>query len=164
MLQYSTTLNKDRMAAMKTALDSGFLFIFASSTGLPPASADVALDMVSTHTLLGKVSANAGGGTGLTFATPTGNILTKTSSETWSTGNMTFSGAQATGGTDTLTACFYRFCAAGDNGQGADSGSTPRIQGTIGTDISHDMVVPTASFVEGTNFTLNAEQIQGGNV
>ena len=162
MLSFSTTLKKAMLNAtgLKGIMDSGFIYIFASTAGVAPTSADTALDMSGTHTLLGKVSANAGGSTGITFTSATTGTISKASAETWSTGSMTFSGAQSA--TTPLTAVFYRHCEAGDNGQGADNGtSTARVQGLIGTLLPSDMIVASTSLASGTAFgPLTAYQIQ----
>lgn len=138
-----------------------FIYLFA---GTVPADADTALDTGTTHTALGKISSNAGGSTGCTLAAASGGVIAKNTSETWSTGNMTFSGFGATGGTDTLTATFFRICSASDNGQGS-GGSNMRIQGTIGTigDGVYDMLLSSTSLTEGNNFVLAAFQINLSN-
>jgi hypothetical protein len=117
-------------------LTGGFIYIFA---GPVPANADAALDMtVSTglHTQLVKIAADAvpvdSGVTGLQFAAAAASrALSKLASQTWA-GKINFVGKdQGSAGVSPLTATFYRFCAAADNGQGAGTGSTPRIQGTV---------------------------------
>lgn len=122
-------------SSLKEQLDNGFIFIFA---GAVPADADAALDMVGTHTLLAKIAADAvpadAGVTGLQFAAAASNrAIPKLGSQTWA-GKVHFVGKDAAqAGVGPLTATFYRFCAAADDGQGAGTGSTPRLQGTVAT-------------------------------
>lgn len=120
-------------SSVKEQLDAGFLYIFA---GAVPADADAALDMASTHTLLAKIAADAvpadAGVTGLTFgATAANGAIAKASAQTWAA-KVHFVGKDAAqAGVGPLTATFFRFCAAADNGQGAGTTSTPRLQGSV---------------------------------
>lgn len=120
-------------SSLKEQLDNGFLYIFA---GAEPATADTALDMVGTHTLLAKIAADAvpadAGVTGLQFAAAAVNrAIAKLGSQTWAA-KVHFVGKDAAqAGVGPLTATFYRFCAAADNGQAAGGGATPRLQGTV---------------------------------
>ena len=137
----------DALNAMKASLDGGFLYVFA---GPVPANAADALNVVDDHTELVKMSVNGDGTTGLTFATATGALLSKTVSEVWK-GVIAFSGAEDT--ETTLVPTFYRFCATGDNGRGAATG--PRVQGTVGGPSSGaDLVRATNDMTDnGTNET-----------
>lgn len=148
-------------AGASSGTGSMFTYLFA---GTVPVDADTALNLSTTHTALGKISSNAGGGTGCTLTTPSGGVIAKNASETWSTGNMTFSGFGATGGTDTLTATFFRICEGADNGQGS-GGSNMRIQGTIGAIGAgiFDMLLSSTSLTEGNNFVLAAFQLNLAN-
>lgn len=149
--------------AAGSSAGSGSMFIYLYA-GTVPADADTALNTATTHTVLGKISSNAGGSTGCTLTTPSGGVIAKNASETWSTGNMSFTGFGATGGTDSLVATFFRVCTGSDNGQGA-GGSNPRIQGTIGaigTGV-YDMMLSSATLTEGNNFTLAAFQLNSTN-
>lgn len=111
---------------VKEQMTLGFLYLFA---GTVPASADVALNMSTTHTEVVKISNNATA-TGLTFDNPAGSILSKAAAETWS-GTVNITGFE--GSLTSITPTFYRFCAAGDNGQGTANSSTGyRVQGTVG--------------------------------
>ncbi|HRO59335.1 MAG TPA: hypothetical protein PK177_09255 [Burkholderiaceae bacterium] len=112
------------LTALKDELDGGRMYWFS---GPVPTSADDALDMVNDHTQLVMMTESGDGSTGLTFAVPAGTAMLKNAGETWS-GLIAFDGAEDS--ETTLTATFYRFCAAGDNGRGA--ASSARIQGTIG--------------------------------
>lgn len=120
-------------SSVKAQLDSGFLYIYA---GAVPADADAALDMVGVHTQLVKVAADVtpvdNGVAGLTFAASASNrALAKNASQVWA-GVINFVGKDAgQAGVSPLQATFYRFVSAADNGQGAGSGSTPRIQGSV---------------------------------
>ncbi len=118
-------LFQDALAAVRTALNGGFLYFFA---GAVPADADIALDMVNTHTQLAVLSVDNDGSTGLSFAAPVGPVLSKTGSEVWE-GTIAFDGKEAS--ETTLTATFFRFCPTGDDGRAA-GGSGARVQGTVG--------------------------------
>lgn len=142
-------------ASLKTQLDGGFIYIFA---GPVPATADAALDMTNLHTQLAKIAANDpavdDGTVGLTFAAVASNrALVKSANETWAA-RVHFDGKDAgAAGTDALTATFYRHCAAGDNGRAAGSGSTPRIQGTVGVS-GADMVLTNVALFDNNANTV----------
>lgn len=140
-------------SSVKEELDNGFLYIFA---GTVPTDADAALDMVATHTLLAKIAADAvpadAGVVGLTFAASAADgAIAKNSGETWA-GKVHFVGKDAgSAGVSPLTATFFRFCDAADNGQGAGGAATPRIQGTVGTS-GADLILTSVSLSDnGTN-------------
>jgi hypothetical protein len=129
--------------SMKAGLDSGFLYLFS---GPVPVSADDAID--GSSVMLAKISVNGDGVTGLTFsATATGGVLTKTSSEAWS------STIAATG-----TTTFYRFCEASDAGS-ASSTTAKRVQGTVGTTVASDGVLTSTSLTAGNTQTISLFQI-----
>lgn len=116
----STLSNALRTAILGTQgvselLVNGAIHVFA---GPIPTNADDALDVGGAHTLLITIDA---GGSGVTFDTPINGVLPKLSSETWG-GTFVADG----------TPSFYRFCASGDDGEGAGGASTYRIQGTAG--------------------------------
>ena len=112
--QASTGLRNTMLAAYKTALDSGFINIYA---GTVPASAD---DALGGATLLCVISNNSTSG-GLTYATaPASGVLSKQASQVWS-------GVNVAGG----TATFFRAVANSDSG--TSTTSQPRIQGSVGT-------------------------------
>lgn len=117
-------LDNAELAAAKTALDGGFLYLFA---GPVPTTASEALDMGSLHTEVAKLSLGGDGVTGLVFDAPSGGVLAKPSAADWS-GLVAFSGAEDA--ETTLAPTFYRFCPSGDNGRGA--ATTPRLQGSVG--------------------------------
>lgn len=126
-VSYSTATKNGVLngTGIKEQLDAGFLYIFS---GTVPATADDALNMATTHTLLVKISLSAGA-TGLTWASPSGGSLNKNSGETWS-GTASFSGVNS--GTSPQAPTFFRFCTASDNGQGAANTTTGyRIQGSV---------------------------------
>lgn len=137
----------------KARLDGGFIYIFA---GAEPATADDALDMVSTHTLLAKIAADAvpadAGTVGLNFAAAAANrALAKASGETWAA-KVHFVGKDAAlAGASAINAVFYRFCAAGDNGQGAGSDTSYRVQGSVGVVGADINLSSVALFDNGTN-------------
>lgn len=141
-MKLSNALSVAALAAMKSALDGGKLYYFA---GPVPASAEEALDM-GQHTQLLVMTVANDGTSGLTFATPTGAVLSKTIEEEWK-GTVAFDGAQA--GETTLTPTFFRFGAAGDNCRGASTGA--RLQGTIGGASSD----ATIKLTDGTTVTAN---------
>lgn len=137
------TTSEVALTAIKTALDGGRMYWFS---GAVPASAEAALDMVTEHTQLVEMTKNGDGVTGLTFDPPSGNSMLKASAEVWR-GLIAFDGAEAAA--TTLTATFYRFCAAGDNGRGAATG--PRLQGTIGPAGSDIPMASAALTANGAN-------------
>ena len=140
----SIPLAQALLGQVKSALDGGFLYVFA---GPVPATADEALDMVSSHTELAKLSV---AGNGLTFSVPVGNVLPKDPNEEWE-GLIVFDGADA--GAPTLSPTFYRFCAAGDDGRGTSTGV--RLQGTAGGPASNAAVLFSSDVMaaNGSNST-----------
>lgn len=138
---------------IKTQLAAGFLYVYS---GAVPATADEALNMVTTHTELLKVSLS-GGATGLTFDAPAAGVLPKAAAETWS-GTCAFSGFDAA---TTQAPTFYRFCAAGDDGRAAANASTGyRIQGTAGGPSSGaDLQFGTATLTDGNVQPIGAYSI-----
>lgn len=139
--------------SLKESLDAGFIYLYA---GAVPADADAALDMVGVHTQLAKIAADAtpvdAGVTGLTFAaTAVNGALVKAAAETWA-GQVHFVGKDAaSAGVSPLTATFFRFCAAADNGQGAGSASTPRLQGACATSGAEANLTSVSLSDNGTN-------------
>lgn len=151
----SQALRNAMLDALKASMDGGFIYIYA---GTVPASADAALDMVATHTQLAKIAADAvpvdAGVTGLTFAAAAvAGAIAKNGAETWA-GKINFVGKDAAqAGVGPLTATFFRFCTAADNGQAAGDNTTPRIQGTVGTS-GTDVVLDSADLNDnGANTT-----------
>ncbi|HEY1034566.1 MAG TPA: hypothetical protein VGE09_06255 [Pseudoxanthomonas sp.] len=112
------------LAATKDELDGGFIYLYA---GPEPTSAAAALDMVTLHTEVAKISLGGDGVTGLVFDAPSAGVLAKPSAANWS-GLIAFSGAEQA--ESSLVPTFYRFCPAGDNGRTALT--TPRLQGSVG--------------------------------
>jgi len=141
-----SNLSEVALTAIKAALDGGRMYWFS---GAVPASAADALDMVTEHTQLVEMTESGDGLTGLTFDPPAGDSMLKAAAEAW-TGLVEFDGAEDAA--TTLTATFYRFCAAGDDGRGAATG--PRLQGTIGPAGSD---IPMAS----PDLTANGTNTQG---
>ena len=123
MFKITADLAEAMLTGVKTALDGGFIYIFA---GAVPAGPDEALDMGATHTQLAMISVDGDGVTGLTLAAPSGATLSKNGDE-WS-GLVAFDGAEDAEAS--LTPTFFRFCPSGDNGRGA--ATTERLQGTAG--------------------------------
>lgn len=122
-------------SSVKEQLDDGFIYLFS---GPVPADADAALDMVNDHTLLAKIAADEpavdAGVTGLKFAaSATNGALPKDSTQTWAAVVHFVGKDAAQAGVGPLTATFFRFCSAADNGQAAGTTSTPRLQGAVGT-------------------------------
>lgn len=144
--------------SLRATINSCFLVFFA---GPEPDLAETALDMVATHTQLARLTVNNDGTTPLTFeAAATHGVLTKTAAEVWK-GLVAFDGAHA--GETTLTPMFFRLVLAGDDGRAAGTAQV-RIQGSIGTDITSDLVLLSASLTaNGTNTTtLDLFQVQVG--
>ena len=159
MLSLSTATRNAALngTGFKEQFDGGFIFIFA---GAAPANADTALNMASTHTRIVKISKDGDDVTGLTFAAPTGGVLSKTGAHSWQ-GVAAFSGFEAAA--SSLGGVFYRLCAAGDNGQGAADGTTGyRIQGSVGAassgadlEVGNIVYTPSAiQIIETFNYTL----------
>ena len=123
MLKATATLIAAALAGMKAELDGGFCYIYAGPVPTEPGDA---LNMVDDHTELAKLSVDGDGVTGLTFAVPTGAVLSKNGDE-WS-GLIAFDGAEDA--ETSLAPTFFRFCPSGDNGRGAVT--TERLQGTAG--------------------------------
>ena len=153
-VRYSTgLLNKLLGDSAVTAGSNGLAGILKDGiieiySGSQPATADSAV----TGTLLATVTQNAGAFSagsptnGLEFAAPVGNVLSKSSSETWQ-----YTGVAAG------TAGYFRF-----KGNAVDAGGSstllPRIDGSIGT-VSGDMILSTTSIVIGTPGTVDVFSI-----
>jgi hypothetical protein len=131
--------------ALKEQFTSAKLYIFSGDV---PPTAEEALDMGAVHTQLVVITVS-GSGTGVTLGTPSGGIVPKNPSETWS-GTNTFDGVDD--GETELTPTFFRLCQGSDDGRGAANGSTGyRIQGTVG--VSGD----------GAELTLGTDTLTAGN-
>lgn len=135
--KFSTGLRNGMLGStgFKGLMDNCFVKIYA---GTEPASAD---DAIGGATLLDTLTVSDDGTTGLTFAAPVGDTITKNTSEAW-TGTATGTGV----------ATFFRVVKAADTG--AASTTDLRIQGSVGT-LGADMNLSSASFTSGTPFTLN---------
>jgi hypothetical protein len=128
--------------SVKDALDGGRLYLFA---GTVPATAEAALDIGTTHTLVAEVTESDDGVTDLTFdATAADGVLQKAGDEDW----------EATAAA-TATMTFFRFCENGDNGEGAASTTLKRIQGTIGPNGSYDLQRPNPTVSASDPITIN---------
>ena len=146
------------LAEIKSVFDGGLIYVFS---GTVPASADGALDMATDHTQLCVISVDDTG-TGITFATPSGGVMSKTIAEVWE-GLVNFDGTESA--ETELAPTFYRLCTAGDNGRGA--GAAPRIQGAAGGPASTaQLKFDTDTFTDnGTNkkgigiFTIPVEVV-----
>lgn len=143
MIHFSSQLANALLAtgSLQQLLNSGTIEIYS---GPVPASADAAID--PSCVLLASVN-NAGAGVTFNNA-PTNGVLQKTASETWS-GNVLASG----------TATFYRYCVGADTGAGVSGAGNYRVQGTIGTDASFDLVVGNAALTAGGTFPINTYQL-----
>lgn len=139
---------------IKEQFNLSFLYIFK---GAVPATAEEALDVVTAHTEIVRVSNNSTG-TGLTFANPAAGVLSKTGAEVWS-GVAALDGFDEV--TDPATPTFYRLCAAGDNGRGVADGTTGyRIQGSVGGPGSGaDLVLGAATITNGATQPIAAYEI-----
>lgn len=148
-MKANTKLLDQMLTATKTALDGGKLYLFAGNV---PADADVALDMAATHTQLAVITEDDSG-SGLTFDAAVAGTLPKAASENWE-GLIDFDGHES--GSTTLTATFFRFCPAGDDGRDA-GGTTARIQGTIGGPSSAaDLKLTTTALTRNGSNTTGA--------
>ena len=137
-IRYSTTLrnkvlNGGASGGVKGAIDSGFIAIMSGSQ---PTTADSAL----TGTLLGTVSINGLGATGLTFDAATVGVLSKAAAEAWK-----FTGLAAG------IAGSFRFYEASDAGTYTTALTTKaRIDGSIGT---------SGADLNLTNITIAVSQV-----
>lgn len=136
MIKSSTGLKNILLASgnLKDTFDAGSgIRIYG---GTVPADADAA---IGSATLLCTIK---NGSSGLTFdAAPSGGVLEKNPTETWS-------GINAAGGTPT----FYRHVLTAD--AGGASTSAPRYQGTVGV-VGADMNLTSATLVNGATQTLD---------
>lgn len=130
--------------SMRSALNGGFLYLYS---GPVPATADAAID--GSGDMLMKLTESDDGSTGLTFqASATNGVLRKTTAEVWK-GTCTTAG----------TATFFRFCTSTDDGTGASSGTQPRVQGTVGTDMTYGMILTNPVFALTDQLTLTDFQL-----
>jgi len=121
---------------VKGALDGGFLYIFPGSQPTTP-------DAGATGTMLGKVSVNADGTTGLTFQLPAVlGVISKTTAQTW----------QFIGLVDGQ-AGWFRFSGPGDTPT-STSATAARIDGTIGT-AGADVDIGNSNIVTGAVNTVD---------
>lgn len=121
------------------ALTSGFIYIYPGTQPTTP-------DTGATGTLLGKVTVNGDGTTGLSFDASSAGVLPKAAAQTW----------RFTGLADGQAA-WFRFSAASDTPT-ATSSSAARIDGTIGT-AGADLNIANTNIVTGAvstvdNFTI----------
>jgi hypothetical protein len=139
MVKLSTTTVTALAAALKSALDGGFLYIF---DGPVPATAAAA---TTGATLIATITKDGDGVTGLTFDTPTTGLLSKTAAEAWE--------GTSSGG----TAVFFRFCESGDTDPEAADSLVHRIQGLCGTSpYSAQLIMPTTTLGNGTAVPITA--------
>lgn len=120
---------------VKGALAGGFIYIYPGSQPTSP-------DTGASGTLLGKVTVNGDGSTGLTFDAPVNGVLSKAAGETWR-----FIGL-ADG-----QAGWFRFSDATDTPT-ATSTSAARIDGTIGT-VGADAEIANTNIVLGSSNTVD---------
>jgi hypothetical protein len=127
------------LAAIKTALAAGFINIYS---GPQPLSANTG----ATGTLLGTVTKNGDGATGLTFDTPVLNVMDKAAAETWK-----FIGRAAG------TAGWCRFYPAGGT-PSATSSTEIRVDMAIATSGS-DCVLSNISVVVGAPNSIDVYRL-----
>lgn len=144
--KFSTALNNylNVTGDLHDALNNGLIGIWS---GPVPDSADDAVD--GSSVLLATIS-NGGDGTKLTMASASsGGVISKTAAENWQ-GTVLATG----------TATFFRYYIPADTGATADGSATNiRIQGSVGTDINSDMVLPSTSLVSGNTQQISLFQI-----
>lgn len=140
MLKMTPALLADWLATNDIAalLDTGFIYYYS---GPVPADASVAVDPTSTKTA--KISLSAGG-TGLTWdaTNKSSGYLQKAATDTWS-GSVLAS----------KTVTFARWCMGADDGSAAATGTTYRLQWTLG--LQTDTPAP--------DFTMNDTALVSGN-
>lgn len=111
----------------KEQLDLGFIKVFS---GAIPETADA----LQTGTVLWTISVD-GGVTGLTWEVAVSGvnvILQKPSADVWQ------------GETTAGTGAYFRVVGSADDGEA--STTQPRIQGTVGTNATHDMIMSNVTF------------------
>lgn len=121
---------------IKGSLAAGFIYIY---TGTPPATPDTG----ATGTLLGKVTKNNDGITGLTFDAAVAGVSSKAAAETWQ-----FTGLAAG------QAAWFRFSEAADTPTVTDS-TKARIDGTLGT-AGADVNIANTSITVGAVSTVDS--------
>jgi hypothetical protein len=137
----NSVLNGGANNGIGAALRLGFLYLY---DGTQPASADTG----ATGTLLGKVTINNDGVTGLTFDPAANGVMHKAAAENWQ-----FHGLAAG------NVGWFRFCEATDV-PGNTSSTTKRVDGLVGTagadaNISNTAIVAGAiSTVDDWSFTM----------
>ena len=136
-IRLSTGLrNKVLESGLKPALDGGFINIYPGSQ---PASPDTG----ATGTLLGTVSIQGLGATGLTLQVPAVlGVISKTAAEVWSFLGLT-----------TGQAGWFRYFEAGDT-PSANSTTAARLDGTIGT-AGADIDIGNSNIAEGSSNTMD---------
>ena len=134
-----------------------FIHLFA---GTVPAAPGDALNLATTHTLLGVCTVNSDGTTGCTFDAAVGEVLQKAAAETWG-GVFAFDGFGDASPTQTAT--FFRAAPKADNCQGAGAG--PRLQGTItATGGGGDMERSDPDCDDGQPFALTGFVVRIGSL
>jgi hypothetical protein len=144
MIHFSTVLSNALLAtgSLKSLIDGGKIYVYS---GPVPTTGDAAVD--GSCVLLDTITAAAGAG--VTFdGAPANGVLKKTAAETWS-------GTVATTG----VASFYRLCVGSDTGAGAAGAGNYRVQGTIGTDASFDLVFASTSLTATNAQPINTYQL-----
>jgi len=147
-IKKSTALVNYELAtgSFRSAMNNCKIYIFS---GPVPDTADEALTVPGTHQILVTLT-ESGGGTALTWeTTPVDGVLSMETTETRK-GTVANSG----------TASFFRVCNGTDNGQGLAGVGDERFQGTIGTNMSYDMVLADTSLVATTDLTLDSLDFQ----
>jgi hypothetical protein len=99
---------------LKGALAAGFIYIYTGSQPTTP-------DTGATGTLLGKVTVNGDGATGITYDAAVAGVSSKAAAEVWR-----FTGLAAG------IAGWFRFSAAGDTPT-STSATAARLDGAVGT-------------------------------
>ena len=141
-LQFGVTLTNALLAtgSLQSLLANGSILVFS---GTPPTGAD---DATSGNTLLLTIK---NGANGVTWSNaPANGVLSKTASETWS-------GTVATAG----TATFFRYVVGADTGTAAAAAGNYRMQGTVGTDITADLLVGSTALAANAVITLANAQV-----
>jgi hypothetical protein len=141
MIHFSTQLENAWLAQLAALLNGASIYVYS---GPVPASADVAID--PSCVLLATIN-NAGAGVTFNNA-PANGVLQKTAAENWS-GNVATAGS----------ASFYRLCVGADNGSAAAAAGNYRVQGTIGTDASFDLLFGSTALTAGTPQGINTFQL-----
>lgn len=149
MAQVITTENLPNAALVtspiRTLLNNCKIHVF---DGPVPATAEEAIG--GSNNALFSITVDDAG-TAMTWESAVDNgVLIKKSTETWKGTNTSGS---------SVTPSFYRLCVGSDDGEGVAGGTDYRVQGTVGPDITHSIVLLNPTLADDESITLGTFQI-----